>query len=287
MLLYGGVLVGLVGATGLCLIVAGLLRWPEPVATRRAQRVGLGVWSDRFALRCGLAVLGALCGLVVTRWPVVGVFGGAAGFAAPTLFGRRKARAGQIERLEALASWAETLRDGIGAAAGVQDALAWSARVAPSAIAPQVRELAARAERHGVRAGLEWFADELGDPVADLIVTALLVAASRPSSRLSEVLGETADLARTQASMRLRIEASRAKTYTANRLVVAVTVVLVAGIVAWNRSYLSPFDSAAGQVMLIVVGGLFSAGLIGVARLARVESGPRVFAAAPDAAVGS
>jgi hypothetical protein len=208
---------------------------------------------------------------------VFGVMCGAIGFAGPTIVGSRRGRAYQVEQLEALASWAEALRDGIGAAAGVQEALVWSARVAPVAIAPQVRRLVSRAEHHGLEVALASFADELGDPVADLIVMAVTVARSRPSARLSEVLGHTAELARSQAATRMRIEASRAKTYTANRLVVAITVLLVSGIVVWNRAYLAPYDTPVGQVVLSLVGGLFAGGLYGVARLSRIERGPRLF----------
>jgi len=43
--------------------------------------------------------------------------------------------------------------------------------------------------------------------------------------------------------------------------------VVAGGLIVFNRGYLTPFDTAAGQVMLLIIGGLFGAGLWTLARL--------------------
>jgi hypothetical protein len=69
--------------------------------------------------------------------------------------------------------------------------------------------------------------------------------------------------------MRMRVAAGRARIRTAVRVIVAATLAMAAGLVALNREYLDPYDSLAGQLMLLAVGGLFAAAFAWLARAAR------------------
>ena len=62
------------------------------------------------------------------------------------LMGVRAERDRLMRRSEAVASWAEMLRDTIAAHAGLQEAIAVTARVAPAPIRTEVQTLAVRAE---------------------------------------------------------------------------------------------------------------------------------------------
>jgi high-affinity Fe2+/Pb2+ permease len=52
-------------------------------------------------------------------------------------------------------------------------------------------------------------------------------------------------------------------------------VVFVAGLFTFNRSYLQPYGSASGLVVLTAVIGLFVAALSSMNRLAKFEAPPR------------
>src|SRR5581483_5230618 len=181
----------------------------------------------------------------------------------------RRRRESAIARTEAVAAWAEMLRDTMAGAAGLQEAVAATARVAPEAIRPEVRALAMRIEREPFVPAVRRFAAEVGDPVGDLVVAALVLAAERQSGSLGEVLGAAAASARASATMRLRVEAGRARTYTSTRMIVGVTVSFAVGLVLFNRQYLEPFDSAAGQLVLAAIAALFGFGVWSLSRLAR------------------
>jgi hypothetical protein len=240
-----------------------------------AQR-GLVV-PDRLALRAAISVSGFSIVGLGTHWPVAALLAAGVGAAGPSLVGAAARRRAIVVRLEAIAGWSEQLRDVMAAAAGIQEAIGATAPLAPVAIRPEVLRLAGRLEREPLRDALRGFADEVAHPLADTIVAALLLAAER-QGRLADVLGEVARTARQTASMRLRVEALRARTYVTTRLIVGITIAMGVGLVALRRQYLAPFDTVAGQVMIAVIGAMFlSAGVL-LARLARPVEPPRLLA---------
>jgi Flp pilus assembly protein TadB len=265
---------------GLVAIIAGLRGAPPPRLPRWLRPGPRGAIGrlDRGMLRIGLAVgAGVLVG-AVTRWPVGALLAAGAGALLPDLAGGQAAQQAAVARAEAMAAWAEMLRDTLAGAAGLEQAIVATAPVAPAPIRSQVLELAARLERPGARLvpALHAFADELGDPTADLVVAALVLASQRQARRLGELLGALARAARDDATMRLRVEAGRARTRTSVRVVVGMTLAMAAGLVVLNRGYLAPYDSALGQLILAGVGGLFGVAFWWLARMARVETPQRL-----------
>jgi tight adherence protein B len=264
-------LVALLGAgmgAGVLVVIAGL-RGRAPNLRGLGQR--LAGRTDRPMLRLALAAgAGVLVG-VGTGWPVGGLL--AAGFAAaaPDLVGGNRARQATIARIEAVATWTEMLRDTLAGAAGIEQAISATATAAPLPIRPQVLALAARLERERLVPALEAFADEVADPTCDLVVTALILASRRQARRLGELLGALARAARDDATMRLRVEAGRARVRASVRVVVAVTLTIAGGLVVANRGYLAPYSSALGQLVLAAVGGLFAGALWWLARIGRVQ----------------
>jgi hypothetical protein len=268
-----GALVGL----GALLVVLGLS--PTDHRAPRASRPCRPLPPDRLALRAGLAALaGAVIG-VGTGWPVAALIAAAGAGAAPSLVGARARRRASIDRLEAIAGWVGQLRDVMAAAAGIQEAVGATAPVAPVAIRSEVTRLAARLEREPLRDAMRAFADEIAHPLADTVVAALVLAAER-QGRLADVLTEVARSARQTATMRLRIEAIRARTYVTARLIVFITVGMGAGLVVLRREYLAPFDTFAGQLVVALIGGVFLSAGVMLARLARPTEPPRLLARA-------
>jgi len=194
-------------------------------------------------------------------------------------FGKAR-RAAAVARIEAIAGWAEQLRDVMAAADGIQSAILATAPLAPQAIRPEVRRLADRlAQRERLAVALGRFADEVAHPLADMIVTSLLIASER-QGRLGDLLSEVAASARATATMRLRVEAARARTYVTTRLIIGVTVAIATWLVVMRRDYLEPFDSLGGQVMLVVIGAVFAVSGVLMQRMARPEETSRLLAGA-------
>jgi Flp pilus assembly protein TadB len=124
-------------------------------------------------------------------------------------------------------------------------------------------------ERERLSTALREFANDVADPTCDLVVAALVLAAEHQAHRLGELLGILAQAARDQATMRLRVEAGRARTRTSVRVIVGVTLALAAALAVLNQTYLDPYDSAVGQLVLLAIGVLFAAGFIWLARMTR------------------
>jgi Flp pilus assembly protein TadB len=230
-------------------------------------------WTRRqlegHTLRLAVAVGAAVLVGAGTGWPVAALLAAAACWGVPQLFTESKAHAQLIARVEAVAGWAEMLRDTMAGAAGLEQAIIASAPVAPLAIRKEVATLAARLERERLAPALRAFADEVADPTCDLVVAALVLAAEHQASRLGEMLGTLAASARDQATMRLRVEAGRARTRTSVRVIVGVTLGLALFLALLNHGYLAPYSSPLGQFVLLVVGVLFALAFAWLAKITR------------------
>lgn len=256
-------LCGAVVGLGVLLVVLGLRGAPP----RPARTLDAPAWTnDRIVLRAALAAGGFVLAVLATGWVASGAVAAVAGWSAPSLVGARAKRSDAVARIEAIAAWAEQLRDVMAAAAGIQEAIVATGPLAPAPIRPEVERLVERisTRRERLRPALEQFADDLSHPLGDMVVTSLLLAAER-QGRLGDLLSEVARSARQTATMRLRVEAARARTYVTTRLIVGITVLISTWLLVFRREYLEPFDTTNGQVMLIVIGAVF----LGAAALMR------------------
>jgi tight adherence protein B len=270
--LFGGVV-----AVGVLLTVLGVRGVPAGDAPRRR----LAPDVDRLNLRLAVAAGAAVLVYAATGWPVGALAGAAFGWSAPTLVGAKAARQREIDRIEGVARWAEQLRDTMTAAAGLHEAIGVTARVAPLAIRPAVEELATGLQSERLPALLRRFASRVANPAGDQVAVALLLASERHGARLADVLDRVAAAARAEATLRLRIEAQRARAASQARLVSGVIASVVAIYVVLNRSYLAPFGTPLGQTVLAAVCGLWFLSFWALVRLASVEPGSRLLAVDP------
>jgi tight adherence protein B len=127
---------------------------------------------------------------------------------------------------------------------------------------------------------LRAFAADLDNPAGDMVVASLLLAATRQARNLAERLGTLAASAREQAAARMRIQTEGATTRTSVRIIIAITLVMAVGQVLLNRTFLAPYDTLAGQVVLAIVGATFAVGIIWLSRISRIARGERVLAGA-------
>ncbi|MCI2420085.1 type II secretion system F family protein [Saccharopolyspora sp. K220] len=279
-------LCGLGVALGGLLLVFGF-RGQAPDSAAKPSR-----WREHFrrlrdcasARRAVIGLAAGLLAALVTGWVIGGVLTAAAVWALPQVLGRDSEQDRRVARIEAIAAWTEMLRDTLSAAAGLEQAMQATVDTAPAAIRDDVRELSMRITRGDkLPDALAGLADDLADPTADLVISALVLASQHQARQLADLLGELAIEAREQVSMRLRVEAGRARTRTSVRVIVATTLVFAAGLVALNRGYLDPYDGAFGQIMLLFVGVLFGLAFGWLARVARMAE-PERFLTRPTAA---
>ena len=135
---------------GLVLVIGRLAR-------RRAappdSPAASGAKVERANLRIGLAVGAAVVVGAATGWPVGAVLAGLAGWGAPGLLGGAKRHQAAVGRIEAVAGWAEMLRDTMAGSAGLEQAIVATAPLAPLPIRAEVATLAVRLRRRAPRPG--------------------------------------------------------------------------------------------------------------------------------------
>ncbi|MFF3909783.1 type II secretion system F family protein [Streptomyces sp. NPDC001848] len=260
-------------------------------AVRRAAREERpGPWralaarlpADWTARRVVIAVMTGVVAGALTTWPVAAVLTTVGMLTLPGLLGPDRLAARRTERMEALALWTEMLRDTLSAAAGLEQAVLATADIAPAALETELHALAAT-----VRAGsplpvaLRAFAEDVEDPLADVVVAALVMAAEQQASQLAPLLGELAESVREQVAMRQRIDAGRASVRTGVRVTVITTLGMAVGLVVFNRPYLDPFNTLTGQMVLAVVGVLFAVSFTYLTVIGRIEEPVRLVNASP------
>jgi Flp pilus assembly protein TadB len=260
-----------VGGALLLLIVA--LRGTEPREVTPSLFTRSGSAESRKAMiRLGAGIGVGLVVMVVTRWLVLAVALGLLAGLADRFFGGTGEERRAIERLEALATWTEALRDTIAGAVGLEQAIPATAVNAAPAIKPGLNLLVDRLRiREPLPSALMRFADDLDDPSADLIVAALVLNARLRGPGLREVLSALADSAREELDVRRKVAAERRSTRRSVQVVVAITLLVAAALILFNPVYVSPYTSFIGQFVLFLVIALYAVGLVWLRRLAKIE----------------
>ena len=237
---------------------------------------------ENLTLRLALGVAAAVVVGLLTRWPMAALLVGLAGFLSPSLLGGEARRQAQLDRVEAIASWAEMLRDTMAGSGGLEQSIIATAGVAPRPIRPEVLRLAARLERGRLAPSLREFADDIDDPSGDLVVAALILAADKSPKRLGDLLGRLATFARSEVNMRLRVEAGRSRTRTSVKVITIATTVFAVFLLVFNRAYLEPYDSMVGQGILGLIGLCFGSAFYWLSSSLRVDSDERFLKSADE-----
>ncbi len=269
----------LIGAAAGCGIFVTALGWRGFLAPPKAlgwRLFGEFHWAPTsIVFRSAIALAGSSAAFALTGWLVAGLTAGIAGFVSPTLLKAKAIRDQEVNRMAALATWVEMVRDTCSAASGITETLKATADAAPAVVRAQVKQLAARAEREPLGDALAKFADEVNHAVADTVAVTLGLAAANQVGSLQEMLGDLAENTRQEVSMRLRIEASRARQFTSARFIAVVVAVFSIAMVIFNRSYLTPFETLSGQIALAGIGGLFLGSEFALVQMSRFNTPPR------------
>ncbi|MEO5724763.1 MAG: type II secretion system F family protein [Ilumatobacteraceae bacterium] len=266
-------LAGAVFVSGCALVWSGFHRVTVPAVARRDSATpalaGLIVIALVYAVSGWLlpaTVIGVLLG-----WVVAGA-------------GRRVgANERDAERVEALASWVENVRDVLQAAGQPIGAIGATTSTCPVVLREHVRTLYARLSAgQPAEVVFRRFADDLDDPLGDLVAVGLLIAVSR-GAQTEQVLSALAEQARHQADRRRIVEAERAPMRREVQLVSLVMCSLLVGLFVFARnSYLDAYDTVAGQLFLGLVLCGYAALLVRVGRLSRFPQPSRFLSLRPQ-----
>lgn len=277
---------GAVAGFGTFLLVMTLRGLPPRPAGAGPGRLGRAA-RELASTRGVVAMVAGLVTIVATRWLVAGLgvallvlsWRGLSGAA-----GERRA----LTRLEALATWTESLRDTIAGAVGLEQAIPASLRAAGPSLAEPLSRLVNRLHtREPMPDALRKFADELDDAGADLIIAALIINSRLRGPGLRDLLGALSRSVREELDVRRGVTADRRSTRRSAQIVVGVSVGLALGLAIFDHTYVAAYDSLTGQLVLVIVAALYGAGIVWMRALARFPVPERLLASgAPQAPDG-
>ena len=244
---------------GAALAVSG---WQRPTKRAAVARV------PRLSVVAGI-VAGSIVA-VVSGWLVPScVIGAIVGWLVGNIARRRAGDDAGVERTEALASWVENVRDVLRSGNQPIGAIGATTDTCPLSIRSQVLSLFARLSAgQSAEVAFRRFADEVDEPLADLVAVGLLIAVSR-GAETDDVLSALAAQARHQADRRRVVEAERAPMRREVWMVSVVMCALLAAVFMFARSsYLRAYGTASGQLFLTAILVGYGALLMWVGRLA-------------------
>lgn len=249
-------------------LITGQVSLPDrPPGGARLRRISDG--NGRQLLGAGAA--GVLV-LLVTGWVAVAVAAGLMVISWPKMFGAAKQQQVIIGRLEALATWVESLRDTIATGTALPEAIPITARDAPAVLQRPLQDLVARMQaREPLDQALLALADDLDDAVGDSVVGALALNARAQGRQLKVVLSSLAEATRKQVDVRREVEAGRRSLRQSVRIIMIVTAAFVTGLAVFNQSYVEPYGTVTGQLVLAMAVGCFAAAFIWMHRLSSFD----------------
>jgi tight adherence protein B len=264
-------IVALAGAgvgMGLVMLASAWTAPPERLPRRTGPLIPAGTVTKAAA-----ALAGAVLALVLTGWLVAALVGAVGGWLGVQAWQHRTGSTrNEQERIEALATWCEQLRDLLAADNGLLGTIEASVPTCPTALRAEVSRLSTRLARQDAGMAVRQFAREVDDPSGDLVASVLLLAMSR-SGRTGELLSELAVTIRERAAMRLRVVAERSGQRSEARFVVIMGTAVIAAVIVFgqNTTFLDAYDSTTGQVVLAIVAALYGGGMVWLSRLTRFE----------------
>ncbi len=213
-----------------------------------------------------------------TKWPVGGLWAFAGVMSIPLLKGQGHHADDEIAKVEAIATWTEQIRDTMNASAGLQQSLIATAVNGPAVIKSELTSFARRAPRGDLSGALRQLGLDLDHPASDLVIAGLVSATELDAGRLVPLLSRLASSIRDEAQMRVRIEVSRSRVRTSMKIVGFFVLATMFALVLFGRDLLSGYQTALGQLWLLVVGGVVVLAIWSTRKLAEVPQPERFVA---------
>lgn len=274
-------LLTVVAGSAIWLLIAGLRPVAAPPSTPRRSQL---TRPQRKQLQ--LIAIGLVIGLLL--WILTGYI--AAVIAAPILallapqLIPRSTEKSTIARLTAMEEWTRSLVGLLGATSSIEQAIIASRSSAPKALKEEIGMLAARIQSGiPIEQALTQFGDDLDDTTGDLLTGSLILGTRRRGSGLARLLEGTAETIADDVAARRQIEADRAKPRANARFITVIAVVVIAVEFLFNPTYVEPYRTALGQIILIALVALFLAALWWMNIVARDPKGQRLLRPTGDA----
>ena len=258
-----GVLLGLMVGAALLLLLAGLTPHTSSPTSGRPVRSRQRGWAQltrrpagsagrrRDLVWAGLVGVGVV-GYVVSGWIVLIVLVPACGIALPWLLSNPNSLA--IARTSAIEAWVRSLRSLLlgGSNNTLEQVIMASTDSVQEPLTQPVNTLVSRLRaRWSIERALAAFADEVNDSTADTIAATLMLAARQRAGGLAVVLEGLADSVEDTVRARRKVEQDTAMPRTAARYITALFAVVVVSMIVFFPSYVEPYRSGIGQVILV------------------------------------
>ena len=270
---------GALVVAGLLGLLIGLRKAPvvesvpgRPRSSRRRRAVAR---RTRILLLAGFGA--GIVAWLITGWPLAVLSAPVAAVGLPMLLSAPPAAA-RIDRLEAMEEWTRSLSGVLTVGVGLEQALVATLRSTPAPISGEVGRLVARLRaRWATEDALRAFADELDDATGDLVAANLILGARRRGAGLASVLEGLAESVAADVRARRQVEADRAKPRATARWVTLISSSVLV-ILAVSGTYVEPYGSPLGQLILVVLLAAYVATLIWMRRMATGRPLPRFLA---------
>jgi tight adherence protein B len=286
-----GLMAGLSAAFVICgLILAGRFiigTTPDPLRPPPVtDRLLAALRSPAVTGRVGAGILVGVLTLVVTHWLVAAAALMALVIAWPSLFGGARLERQQIARLEGLVMWTESLRDTLAAHSDLEHAVPASIASAPEVIRPALLRLQdLRRGKVPLPVALYALSAELADVSADIVIGALIINTMHTGEGLTDVLTRLVASGRRELDLRRHVTAGRASTRRASKIIVGITVGFATGMALFNPTFVQPYNSVTGQLVMLLVVGIFAGAFLLMRQLAGGDTS-EPFLNAPGARIG-
>lgn len=272
-----GLVVGLAFGGSVVLLGAAWLGWrPALGSTSRNRPSGNPALGTTAVRRAAIAAAVGLVVAVVSRWPVAAIAAAGLVWLWPALFGGSREGVRRLGQLEALAIWTETMRDSIAGTIGLEQAIRHSLGTAPTAIRAPLARLDGRLHAHmPLTRALGEFGDDLGDASADLVVASLILNSQLRGPGLTGTLSALATSTRAELDLQRQVEERRRTMRRSALIMVGISVTFAGAITVFTRPYVEPYGTPGGQLVLVLVLGLFAGGLMWMRHAAATKPAPR------------
>ena len=245
-----------------------LLSVPQGVQATWSALVNFKTFRFRFAQ---IAIpLAFTVTLIVTGWIVIAVSVALLVAAIPGIGRPYIQTRNEQELVDGIATWTEQLRDTLAGAHGLEQAIVATSVHAPLVLQAHVKKLASFIGYGSLEDGIRRFGDDLDNSTADFVVAALVTASQHQARDLGMLLTQIAQCARDESKMRSRVWVGRARTRSAIKIIATVIASFVLGLFTFNRTYLQPYSSIQGQVVLSAILGVFAISLSLMQSMAKI-----------------
>ncbi|MFD3959209.1 MULTISPECIES: type II secretion system F family protein [Streptomyces] len=279
---------GLAAVGGLVLAVAGGVGWAPSATVRRRSRLERKVralfvkdartptsWWARGQTRMAGAALAGLGVWLFTGWLTGGLVTVAVVLGLPWLLNTSGSGKTQIDKLEAIEEWVRRMSDIHTVGVSLEATIQRSLETVPKAIREEVQLLVSRQQAGWVpQDAYRAFADDLNDAMVDEVVALLILHVEDRGSGLSKAMRELADALQHEVLARREVEADRQKPRTNDRWV-TIFCLGIFGITAFSGTYVEPYNTLTGQLVLAFVAVAFVLVKIWMRRMAILEPAPR------------